>query len=320
MKLSLEFDRVRRTLAAAVRAASASWNRERDRNRIAGPVEPLSEEVLFAVEKIRGKDRPPVIFVHGVMTRSGTNYCGDLLRQHSDIEAYPYNLWEVPLLQAKREVNLLQNAFVAGYRKNKSVLGPGAFEALVGAAFVGFMHAGVPEDKRLLVKVPRVSYLSHFSTMFPKEDCLLLLRDGRDVVASSMKTWPGKDFSDTARMWRDSTVLMRHVFRQQIGQRICRMYKFENLSDNPEQFVRDACESYDLDSQHYPFENVATLTVHGSSNLFSAGEVNWEPQEKPKDFVSSGKWQGWTYREKARFKRVAGDVLIESGYASDNNW
>ncbi len=320
MRVRLEMKRIRRSLTKGLKAAIASWNVDRDRYQIENSIEPLTEEVLHAVDQIRGSNRPPAIFVHGVMTRSGTNYCGDLLRQHQDIEAYPYNLWEVPLLQAKREVESLHRAFVAGYRKNENVVGPGAFQALVGAAFVGYMHAGISREQRLLVKIPRVSYLNYFSTMFPKEDCLLLLRDGRDVVASSLKTWPEKDFSGTVRIWRDSTQLMRQVFEQQLGGRTCKMFKFEEISDDPEHFIRSVCLSYDLNPEHYPFEDIATLPVQGSSNLFSAGEVSWQPQAKPKDFVNRGKWHAWTPREKARFKRIAGDVLIESGYASNSSW
>ena len=214
----------------------------------------------------------------------------------------------------------MQKAFVAGYRKNEQVLGPGAFEALVGAAFVGYMHAGIPEQQRLLVKVPRVSYLGYFPTMFPMEDCLLLLRDGRDVVASTLKIWPERDFSSTAKIWCESTILMTNVFKQQIGLRTCRMYKFEEISAKPVQFIHGVCKEYGLNQERYPFESISTLPVQGSSNLSAAGEVTWQPQEKPKNFVNSGKWQGWTSKEKMRFKHIAGSVLIESGYVADNKW
>ena len=49
------------------------------------PNESVFREIQDISLLIRGTDYQPAIFIHGVMTRSGTNYLSDLMARHNDI-------------------------------------------------------------------------------------------------------------------------------------------------------------------------------------------------------------------------------------------
>lgn len=312
--------RLRVALVAGMKSALASWNSERDRYNLELPSEELSTNLLAAVKQVRGPGRPPAIIVHGVMPRSGTVYCGELVRLHSDIVAYPYELWEVPLLQATREIDGLHSAFVRGYRSNADRLGNAEFMAIIGAAFIGYLYAALPAGKRLLIKVPRAAYLGNFATMFPMEDSLFLMRDGRNLTQSTLKTWPDKSFEATAKSWNDATRLMLKVLSMYKGDRVCKMYRYEELAADPSGFAQSLCENFDLDPDLYPFEKVQSLPTRGASSTSQAGQVDWSPKEKPRGFKSSEHWKNWGESKRERFKIIAGSTLIESGYEKNSDW
>jgi protein-tyrosine sulfotransferase len=166
--------------------------------------QPLSERVLEAAAAIRGRERAPALIIHGVMPRAGTVYAGELLRLHPDLVAYPGRIWEAPLLQLAGDVDDLQEKFLWAHRHNIGKLGQRDFLPLLGAAFLAYLGNSVPEDKRILLKVPGVHHLSDFTTMFPHEHLLVLMRDGRDVVHSTLKTWPQLMFWMACRRWKRS--------------------------------------------------------------------------------------------------------------------
>ncbi|MBV1907493.1 MAG: sulfotransferase [Pseudomonadales bacterium] len=321
MFVETHIKRLKTVIKAGLKGALEAWNEDRSRYyALSNESEPLPEHLLQAVSQIRGLDRPPALIVHGVMPRSGTVYCGELIRLHPDIVAYPYDLWEVPLLQAKKQVDELQSAFLDGYRINSDKLVATEFQCIIGAAFIGYMHAALPPGKRLLLKVPRAGHLNYFSSMFPMENALLLMRDGRNIVESTLKTWPDKNFKETTGTWRDATRMMLQVAGEKSGGRNCKLYNYEDVSRAPVEFVEDMCSVYGLEQKKYPFEQIHDLPARGSSSLSKTGQVDWKPKPKPKKFKANEHWQDWDARKKANFKRIAGQELIKAGYERDNTW
>ena len=104
--------------------------------------------------------------IHGIMPRSGTVYAGQLLRLHPDLHAYPFQIWELPYLQHSGAVGELQDEFLWSYEQNVGKIGDQDFLPLFGSALVAYLYAGVPADKRLLMKVPNVEYLHQFYRVF----------------------------------------------------------------------------------------------------------------------------------------------------------
>jgi protein-tyrosine sulfotransferase len=284
-------------------------------------IEAISERAVQAAYAVRGSDRAPAIIIHGVMPRSGTVYVGELLRLHPDLHAFPYNVWEFPFLQHASEVQTLEEEFLWSYEQNRDKIGSGDFLPLFGSALIRYLHGGTPAGKRMLLKVPSVQYLDRFHSVFPHEHLLVLVRDGRDVVQSTLKTWPQLRFSMVCIRWRRAARMViacaKDFDRTSSGYMLAR---FENAVEDPAAFIAEVCRRLGLDAKSYPYDKIPGLSIRGSSTLQAGGQVTWVPQSRPDRFNPMGHWRQWSSYHKTMFKRIAGRELIELGYAKDSQW
>jgi protein-tyrosine sulfotransferase len=281
----------------------------------------ISDHAFESARQIRGDGRPPAVILHGIMPRSGTVYVGDLLRLHPDFEAFPYRLWEVPFLQLTGDMVDLQKSFLLAHRHNIGKVGENEFLPLFGAAFIAYLYSGIADDRRMLLKVPSVQYLDRFFAVFPYEHLLILTRDGRDVVQSTIKTWPQLRFSFVCRRWKRSARMVlechKRFSEKPEGYWLAR---FEDAVRDPAAFVRTACERFGLEESRYPYDKINTIPLQGSSTAKRQGEVSWVATPKPQGFKPTGRWQQWSAGKKRTFKRIAGQELVDLGYCDDQNW
>jgi protein-tyrosine sulfotransferase len=281
----------------------------------------VSKAALKSSKEIRGPHRPPAIIIHGVMPRSGTVYTGELLRLHPDIYAYPNELWEIPFLELSGELKNIQQLFFKRYKLNRERMGELDLLPLFGASLISYLYSFVPADKTLLIKVPDVQFLSYFPIVFPHENLLLLMRDGRDLVSSTIKTWPEEKFSKVCLQWKNSAQHMINFNHYQSLKRDnYQMFKYEDILDEPAYFARNACQRYGLDINSYPYDEIGKLPYRGSSTLQTDGGVSWEPINSCQSAKTVGHWQQWPAKHTKQFKKIAGEVLIQAGYCKDQNW
>ena len=282
--------------------------------------EGVSESSVDVAAKIRGQKNGPAIFVHGVMPRSGTVYTGEILRLHPELHAYPNEIWEIPFLELTGDILNAQKHFFKAYPQNKGKVGDLDFLALFGASIMAYLHNFTPEGKRALLKIPDAQYISYFDAVFPHENILLLLRDGRDVVNSTIRTWPTMDFSDICKRWALSAKAMLDFWKKKSGSTGVMLVKYEEVIRAPDAFVRKFCKHFGLDEGIFPFEKIKAISVRGSSEIKDSGKVTWEASKKPAGFNPIGRWHSWPARHKKSFKMIAGEALIETGYCNDLNW
>lgn len=281
------------------------------------PQAEMSEHARAAGFSIRGGERPPAIMIHGVMKRSGTVYLGELLSLHPDVCGHPNQLWETPFLSLAGSIKSLQNEFFFEYEQNRGRMGGEDFLPILGASFVSYLYSFVPQGQKLLVKSPGVQYLNHFYSMFPHEHLLVLIRDGRDVVASTVKTWPQIRFSDACRRWDRSVKMILACHERYAGREGYWLARYEDAVRDPDSFVEEACRRFGLDPARYPFEKVKTLPVIGSSTTRKQGE-SW--MKNKTGFKPIGRWQKWSTVRKWIFKAIAGESLKKLGYCPDHHW
>lgn len=312
-----------KTAQSLIRRALGRPARNYEGFTLDSPDPEISGQALAAARSIRGPGRPPAIIIHGVMPRSGTVYTGEVLRLHPHLHAYPNELWEMPFLELTGDVQRTQRHFFAAYKKNRGKIGGDDFLPLFGASLIAYLYSHVPEGRQLLLKVPDVQYLNHFFAVFPCENLLLLMRDGRDVVGSTIRSWPGRKFAEVCTLWDKSARMVLHFQRHCSGDpdRVLSV-KYEDVMRDPESFVTSACETFGLDRAAYPDGKIKELPVRGSSMVSAQGSarVSWNPVAKPRDFNPVGHWMDWTPSQKRTFKKIAGQALIDTGYCTDLDW
>jgi hypothetical protein len=246
---------------------------------------------------------------------------GELLRLHPHLMRHPHQLWEFPALQLSADLHKLQAKFLRMYKLNRSRVQADDFLTLFGAAMMAWLHEPVPADQRVLVKMPSVQYLDCFFAMFPYESLLILIRDGRDLVQSTLRTWRYLSFVQVCLRWNRSARMILGL-RSAPGFDPSRVWiaKYEDALFEPEAFVREACARFDLDPQVYPFDKIKHVRVVGSSKLAERPNFAWSYQRRPADFRPVEYWKSWSPMRKLVFKATAGRALIELGYCKDQTW
>jgi len=253
------------------------------------------------------------------MKRSGTVFVGELLHRHPEIAYYPNKIWEIPFLTQTGRINKMQENFFFEYNQNRDKMGQHDFLPLFGSAFLAYLYGYIPENQRMLLKMPGVQYLHDFYNLFPKENLLLLVRDGRDVVASTVKTWPQIRFVDACRRWDRSAKVVKEFHGNQDGRSGYLFARFEDAVKDPKPFLEEAFAAFDLDPDLYPYDHLGNIPVIGSSTTIKK-DGSWTWTNKPKGFKPVGRWQKWSGWRKRQFKRIAGQSLIDLGYCQDLNW
>lgn len=292
------------------------------------PLAPCQSARLAAIAAaVRGATRPPAIFIHGVLPRSGTNFLADALALHPDVHLNPGHLWEFPLLYVAPGSLALEHELVAMFRLNREVIE--RYELL------GYLASGWIADlqrrtggRRMVLKSPHVQGIGLFRHVFPDDILLLCLRDGRDVIQSSLKTFGrwrprSKGFTQLAWEWRHATeaILTFEAAGANAYPRAM-VVRYEDLVERPEETMCTILRHAGLDPGRYDHAALARLPVRGSSAMPSADAGRWrEPQDKPAEFRPVGRWQGdWSAGRRRRFKAIAGEVLVRAGYAADLDW
>lgn len=280
---------------------------------------------------------PGIIFILGIMPRSGTHFLWNLLCQHPDCDKSA-----IPEDGLVSKADLLTRYVNRNYQVWKSEgdlpdipVKPLLTESL-GEGLLLFLRRArkeldqlnkeqPPKNAQWLVaKFPRVTNIDKFFHLFPRQKLLILVRDGRALVESLHTSFrygreaATRDWVEAARhikafeqTWKDSDQYL--------------VVHYEALHTNTEQEMRKILAFLQLDPDKYDFRAALDLPVVGSS-VFKRGEgpVHWEPVSKTDAFNPLARAAGWTRRRHERFNWLAKDTLLYFGYQpqefAGNRW
>lgn len=279
------------------------------------------------------------VFLLGVAPRSGTNYLEDLLAVHPDC-GIGIPLREDHLLHhAQPLIDYVDTVVATWSTKRRWGFQEGHADDLaksIGSGVIDFIVSQVDERRRLseppdtlpgieaafkfkpryvIAKTPRPTNIEYFHRLFPDSPLLVLVRDGRSVVESSMRSW-GYSFDTAVREWvigaRDISRYLRSA-----GSGTHLFLRYEDLVEDPEGELARVFEYLELDPGRYDFEKALKRPVRGSSTVRPAGagdRVNWNPVDRPADFDPRERFSGWSDDQHARFNHLAGELSTKLGY------
>jgi Sulfotransferase family len=262
-------------------------------------------------------DSDDAIFILGIMPRSGTNFLWDLLCFHPQCAPARAPIREDFFLEHSHHLLDYAQAVRSSW---DPMWGPltddllNDFRRALGDGLIAFLR--VERAQRLLTKSPSVKNLEHFFDFFPQARLLILVRDGRSVVHSCVKTF-GWQFDTAARKWADAADEVTRFDRNQ-GHRAdrYRIVRYEDLVDDTRGAVSEILNFLELDPHRFDFESAERLPVRGSSEFLgpSRDTVHWDPVEKDSTFAPKERWRAWDIKLHQRFEWLAGDQLRELGY------
>lgn len=294
---------------------------------------------------------PRFIHLHGLRIRTGTNFLARIMMDHPDVHVVPPEgpTNEFPFLKTLPE---WERAFETVRRRlfgRHPSPGWPEFAGRLGRAWEETIadHYGITSG-HVFLKDPHVTRIEEFFDVFPRARLILLVRDGRDNVASSVRAgllvrrsmtrygilrrrlrhWVMKDFLNHARHWAWSArQVLDFDARHREGDRADQylIVRYEDMVRDPRETGRRLFGFLGLSSSEDVLDAVERTEVIGSSFFGPSGEEdaarpNWRPTEKTGSFRPVGRWQAWGRVRRSIFKRVAGRELVALGYAEDLEW
>lgn len=282
-------------------------------------------------------DESKIIFIMGIMPRSGTHFLANLLCQHPNcaksvvaedaLTANADSLVRYAASLQRQWRGQTGSTYSDAREMLLKNLGDGLINFLIEFKKKAFANkarefnfnlpaqAERQSPKRLVTKTPSVVNLDKFFKLFPNEKLLVIVRDGRAVVESCAASF-GFDREETARDWKKAA---RRILRFQKDEPVSSgkylIVKYENLHAQTENEMRRILQFLRLDCESYPFEKSLDLPVVGSSEFKRGrGGVHWLPVRKTEDFNPLARAASWRRAEHERFNWLAKDELIALGY------
>jgi hypothetical protein len=279
---------------------------------------------------------PQHIFIHGIYQRCGSNHLLHLLSQHPGISVFPRGVWEFPWLALAADLVSFDARFTAHPKVTE--MQQGELLPAFGDAILDLLGRDTGIGQRLALKYPSVQNLDRFFDFFPDQRLVIVVRDGRDVACSAMKTafarphrprlaHPGSwrfalqsPYVTLARRWALASWSIRQFLAVLEGtprQHQVDVIRYEDLVQHRAAVLHALLRRLGLPELDYPWTEIDAQPVRGSSFVGASGDgqLDWRPaQIADGGFSPIGRWRQWDNRLTQRYERVASAELAVWGY------
>lgn len=284
-----------------------------------------------------------IIILLGQRVRSGTNFIGSVMSQHPDVVTIPptTSLGELNLFRQRTIENKVFDEIKAfGFGLNLEEKDKAAFMESYGNLWIKLLEKKFSLDstKTIFIKSFVIENIDLWLKAFPQAKIVLLSRDGRDNIISSIRA------SNDYRQWHTPILKLKKRFNYFSGRSFINhikhwsytariildtkesenlvKFKYEDLV-NSKQGIAQLLDFYGLRTDETILDNCLNAPIMGSSfGVNQKGEVkpNWSPKTNKSKFTFVGKWKPWGWLKKLIFKRYAGAELKALGYETSDKW
>jgi hypothetical protein len=140
---------------------------------------------------------------------------------------------------------------------------------------------GPPSDAIPVFKTPSTRGLADAFLTFP-ESCrfLVIVRDGRDVIESSVRSFPWINFAYALHRWRLGCEELAKA--EALGSDCVLRIHYEDLLNEPATTVTRIFQWLQWSTESFPFDRIQSIPVRGSSETrCPEGSVSWTPSHHP---------------------------------------
>lgn len=263
-----------------------------------------------------------LLFLLGVMPRSGTNFLFRSLLNHSEIirSAQP---GEDYLMYASNKLL----TYVEGVTKKWSSNWGGMnieeqTHKLCENLANGIGQYLKPEDKTsnhkyVLCKTPRTDGIHNFPHLFPNSKIIILLRDGKDLVESGVKSFKWTYIASIKEYAKSLERISK--FRSIKSNKLCLIVKYEDLVSKSNVEIKRILEFLKLDEAKFDYESFNDLPIFGSSKSIKerSDKFEWKVEAKTEQVVKA-KSQPWHPLLRKRYQSICGDFIKEFDYTTND--
>jgi hypothetical protein len=292
------------------------------------------------------------IMIHGQMARCGINFLMDILSKHSDTFRQPNDIYEFHhfmLLDSldKYIINLKNTIHMKNINEQR-------LKRHLGEAWINYLLGYVDDtQKHIILKESNVDNLQHFFDYFPSSRLIIVVRDGRNAVASaiesgfvsggfrkmkSRESWNRaisrygaqamlrkvgqrlrqSDFEIVCRKWNASSLAVAGLMRDFLPSRCDQVLltRYEHLFQRTIDETKRILDFCGLSHQRYDWKALEKMPVRGSSFLRDAdGNINFSKGIEPNEqFDPMKRWGSWSLNQQRMFRKLCYHGMQALGY------
>jgi hypothetical protein len=184
----------------------------------------------------------------------------------------------------------------------------------LGNGLLAFLNQHLGTD-HVVTKTPSVKGLFLFLQLFPDARLIILIRDGRAVAESMLKTFDvpyGVSMKEWARA-AESILVYDQVHKH--AETRYMLVRYEDLLGDLRGQLGSILQFAGLPEDLYDFDAAADAPVIGSSSMKNeVGRIIWKPQPKPEGFDPLKRFSHWPNHTHVRFNWIAGKQSEALGY------
>lgn len=255
-----------------------------------------------------------IVFLFGIMPRSGTNMMHGLLDAHPQAAHGTFMSEDFLLANADR-----LRAYVSGVEESWAMLygsaPDGASADILRSAWSGLEEMlrrwtkPLPDSSEptwMIARTPSIDNLDMFGQLTDSK-AVVIVRDGRSVLESGMRSfgWP---FEEYLQRWAAAARVVRLAAESNDN---IHVVKYEELLADKRGEMKRVFEFLGVSDAEYPYET--EIPVYGSSDQLDRGQY-WEGHAAPQGFDPLNRWHHWDVKRRARFAELAGEEMELLGY------
>lgn len=191
---------------------------------------------------------------------------------------------------------------------NKHKIEEKTYLKYIGGGIIDMFIDNSPTNIYLEQSPENILVVDKLIDMFPNTKIINMVRDGREVVCSMLKSgfktpW-SNDFQKACEAW-NHYAKKGYEFSQKSPEYVLNVYQKE-LVNNTENSVRDVYKFLELEYEHSTTLYLSTKRVNSSY-----GNENGQDFKTAKDpaLLKVPQWEKWTKKEMNIFYKIAGDTM-----------
>ncbi len=161
--------------------------------------------------------------------------------------------------------------------------------------------------------------LNNFFDLFPDAYLILLVRDGRAVVESGVRSFDW-DYEDATWKWREGAqAIIGFEESHKNANKKFMLLKYEHLVMNEKNELLKIFDFLGVNPALFDFNNAQALGVTGSSEgRKQTAAISWDATvEKGSDFNPLARFENWDSKKRERFHWISGEQMVRLGYELD---
>lgn len=262
-----------------------------------------------------------LLFLFGVLPRSGTNFVFKSILLHPDINK-SFHPGEDYILSQSQHLKLYVDKLVDKWSPrwegtDRVVQKKRILDNLSKAHYNYLKQDDNIKAKYIFTKTPSTEGIENLSMLFPESKAIFLVRDGKSLIRSGVKSFIWT-YIDSMKKYAQSLSRIKSIVSQD-NHKNCLVINYEKFCSNPEKELKSIYNFLELDPSSINYSQVSQMPVLGSSDHIDdkTGKFKWVVSNESSSTKPKFKKLEWHPLMLKRYNSIC-KIASEFGYDDSN--